>query len=248
MNKYSTVIFDLFDTIVNFNFSHLPSIEVRGLRSRTTSTEVYEVFAQYYPEIEFVEFYDPFIESYHQFQKMKLKEFKEFPNRKRFKLMLSKMDLREIRNRDQLLEDMVLAHMNGLASCIEFPEDNKKTLEYIEEKGYRLAIVSNFDYAPTAYMILERYKIRNLFEQIVISEEVGWRKPNHIIFETVINKLEIGPEDALFVGDNFQADVVGSKAMGMDTAWINRKNQPENSLNPIPDYIIKDLNELKNFI
>ena len=248
MNKYSTVIFDLFDTIVNFNFSHLPSIEVRGLRSRTTSTKVYEVFAQYYPEIEFVEFYDPFIESYHQFQKMKLKEFKEFPNRERFKLMLSKMDLREIRNRDQLLEDMVLAHMNGLASCIEFPEDNKKTLEYIKEKGYRLAIVSNFDYAPTAYMILERYKIRNLFEQIVISEEVGWRKPNHIIFETVINKLEIGPEDALFVGDNFQADVVGSKAVGMDAAWINRKNQPENSLNPIPDYIIKDLTELKNFI
>ena len=248
MNKYSTVIFDLFDTIVNFNFSHLPSIEVRGLRSRTTSTKVYEVFAQYYPEIEFVEFYDPFIESYHQFQKMKLKEFKEFPNRERFKLMLSKMDLREIKNRDQLLEDMVLAHMNGLASCIEFPEDNKKTLEYIKEKGYRLAIVSNFDYAPTAYMLLERYKIRNLFEQIVISEEVGWRKPNHIIFETVINKLEIGPEDALFVGDNFQADVVGSKAVGMDAAWINRKNQPENNLNPIPDYIIKDLTELKNFI
>jgi len=79
MNKYSTVIFDLFDTIVNFNFSHLPSIEVRGLRYRTTSKEAYKVFAQYYPEIEFVEFYDPFIESYHQFQKMKLKEFKESP-------------------------------------------------------------------------------------------------------------------------------------------------------------------------
>jgi FMN phosphatase YigB (HAD superfamily) len=248
MNKYSTVILDLFDTIVNFNFSHLPTIELRGLRSRTTSKEVYEVFARYYPEIEFAEFYDPFIESYHQFQEMKLKEFKEFPNRERFKLMLSKMDLREIKNRDELIDEMVLAHMNGLASCVELPEQNKKTLEYLKTKGYRLAIISNFDYAPTAYMLLERYNIKNLFEEIVISEEVGWRKPKKIIFETVINKLKIEPEDALFVGDNFQADVVGSKALGMDAAWINRKNRPVNNLKPTPDYIINNLPELKNFI
>lgn len=248
MNKYSTIIFDLFDTIVNFNFNHLPSIDIKGVRSRTTSKEVYEVFARYYPEIGFADFYDPFIESYHKFQEMKLKEFKEFPNRERFILMLGKMDLREIKNRDQLLEDMVLAHMNGLASCVELPENNKKTLEYIKSKGYRLAIVSNFDYAPTAYMLLERFNIKNLFEEIVISEEVGWRKPNHIIFETAVNKLQIRPRDALFVGDNFDADVVGSKALGMDVAWINRKNRPENDLNPTPDYIINDLPELENFI
>jgi len=248
MNKYSTVILDLFDTILNFNFSHLPTIELKGLRSRTTSKEVYEVFARYYPEIEFAEFYDPFIESYRQFQEMKLKEFKEFPNRKRFILMLSKMDLTPIEDEDQLIDKMVLAHMNGLTRCIEFPEDNKKTLEYIKTKGYRLAIISNFDYAPTAYMLLEKYNIKNLFEEIVISEEVGWRKPKEIIFETAVKKLEILPQDALFVGDNFQADVVGSKAVGMDVAWINRKNLPENRLHPKPDYIIKNLPELENFI
>jgi len=248
MNKYSTVILDLFDTIVNFNFSHLPTIELKGLRSRTTSKEVYEVFARYYPEIEFAEFHDPFIESYRQFQEMKLKEFKEFPNRKRFILMLSKMDLTPIEDEDQLIDKMVLAHMNGLTRCIEFPEDNKKTLEYIKTKGYRLAIISNFDYAPTAYMLLEKYNIKNLFEEIVISEEVGWRKPKEIIFETAVKKLEILPQDALFVGDNFQADVVGSKAVGMDVAWINRKNLPENRLHPKPDYKIKNLPELENFI
>ena len=146
MNKYSTVIFDLFDTIVNFNFSHLPTVELKGLRSRTTSKEVYQVFVKYYPEIEFREFYDPFIESYHQFQEMKLMEYKEFPNRDRFKLMLSKMDLKPIEDENQLIEKMVTAHMNGLANCIELPDSNKKTLEYVKEKGYRLAIVSNFDY------------------------------------------------------------------------------------------------------
>jgi len=114
--------------------------------------------------------------------------------------------------------------------------------------GYRLAIVSNFDYAPTAYMLLEKFKITNLFEQVIISEEVGWRKPNHIIFQTAVNKLKIRPQDALFVGDNYYADVVGSKALGMDTAWINRKNQSEDTLDPKPDYIIKHLSELLNIV
>ena len=248
MKKYSTIIFDLFDTIVNFNFNHLPTIELKGLRSRTTSTEVFEVFRQYYPDIEFEKFYDPFIESYHEFLEIKSIEHKEFPNRDRYFLMLDKMNLAPIDNMDLLIDQMVLAHMNGLASCVEFPETNKRTLEYVKFNGYRLAIVSNFDYAPTAYMLLEKFKITNLFEQVIISEEVGWRKPNHIIFQTAVNKLKIRPQDALFVGDNYYADVVGSKALGMDTAWINRKNQSEDTLDPKPDYIIKHLSELLNIV
>jgi len=248
MRKYSTIIFDLFDTIVNFNFNHLPTIELKGLRSRTTSTEVFEVFRQYYPKIEFEEFYDPFIESYHEFQEIKSKEFREFPNRERFKLMLSKMNLGSIKNQDELANEMVLAHMNGLASCVEFPEENRKTLEYIKSKRYKLAIVSNFDYAPTAYMLLDKFEITNLFEEIIISEEVGWRKPKDIIFEAAINKLNIKVDEALFVGDNYDADVVGSKALGIDAIWINRKNLPETELEPEPNYIIKSLPELINIL
>ena len=248
MKKYSTIIFDLFDTIVNFNFNHLPAIDLKGLRSRTTSIEVFEVFRQYYPEVEFEEFYDPFIESYHEFLEIKSIEFKEFPNRDRYILMLNKMGLAPIDQKNSLIDKMVLAHMNGLASCVELPKENKRTLEYIKTQGYRLAIVSNFDYAPTAYALLDKFEITNLFEEIIISVEVGWRKPSHIIFESAVKKLQIKPEDALFVGDNYDADVVGSKALGIDAAWINRKNQPEAELDPKPDYIIKNLSELINIV
>lgn len=248
MKKYSAIIFDLFDTIVNFDFNHLPEIELRGLRSRTTSTQVYEVFRKYYPEIEFEEFYDPFIESYHEFLEMKSIEFKEFPNRDRYILMLNKMNLTPIDQKDLLIDKMVLAHMNGLASCVELPEENRRTLEYIRTQGYKTAIVSNFDYAPTAYMLLNKFEITNLFEEIVISEEVGWRKPKEIIFHTAIKKMEIEPSESLFVGDNYNADVVGSKAVGMDATWINTKNEPEADLDPKPNYIIKNLSELINIV
>lgn len=248
MKKYSAIIFDLFDTILDFNFNHLPIVELKGLRSRTTSRKVYEVFREYYPDIKFTEFYDPFIESYNEFQEMKLREFKEFPNRNRFILMLSKMNLPPVQEQDAFIDKMVIAHMDALASCIEYPRENNETLEHLKANDYRLAIVSNFDYAPTAHKLLEEFNLKPFFEEIVISEEVGWRKPKNIIFETVINKLGINSDKALFIGDNFNADVVGSKALGMDAAWINRREESENDLDPAPDYIIRKLPELKDFL
>lgn len=248
MKEYSTIIFDLFDTIVNFNFNHLPTIELKGLRSRTTSIEVFEVFKEYYPNVEFEEFYDPFIESYHEFQDLKAIEYREYPNRDRYILMLNKMDLEPIEKKEILIDKMVLAHMSGLASCVEFPKENRDTLEHIKDKKYRLALVSNFDYAPTAYMLLEKFGIKGFFEVIIISEEIGWRKPKDIIFQTAINKLDIKVPEALFIGDNYGADVVGSKNLGMDSVWINRKDLPVEELNPKPDYIIQDLPELINIL
>ena len=248
MKKYSAVIFDLFDTILDFNFNHLPTVELKGFRSRTTSVEVYEVFKQYYPDIGFDKFYEPFIESYHEFQELKLKEFKEFPNRERFILMLDKMNVNSTSNKDNLIDQMVLAHMNALASCIEYPDDNRKTLEYLKSKYYRLAIVSNFDYAPTAHMLLQKNNLTPLFEVIVISDEVGWRKPKDLIFQSAVNNLKITPEETLFVGDNYSADVIGSKAMGMDAVWINRRKESEDSLDPAPDFVVKKMSEIRNFL
>ena len=52
-------------------------------------------------------------------------------------------------------------------------------------------MVSNFDYSPTCLAILEREGIADLFETIVISDEVGWRKPKPVIFETALERDEV---------------------------------------------------------
>lgn len=239
MKKYTTVIFDLFDTIINFNFSRLPAIELMGVRSRTTSHEVYAVFSRYFPDISFEEFYPFFIESYHRFQEMKHAEYREYPNRDRFLLMLGNMSLPVDSGAESAADEMVAAHMTGLARAVEFPPENEDALENVMKKGYRMAIVSNFDYAPAAYALIEKYRIGRFFEKIVISEEVGWRKPKPFIFERAMELLSIEPDEALFVGDNFTADICGAKGVGMDAVWLNYKRESEENLNPEPDYIIK---------
>ena len=248
MKKYTTVIFDLFDTIVDFNFSLLPSIDIMGVRSRTTSHEVYSVFAGYYPAIPFAEFYPYFIESYQKFQDMKLAEWREFPNRERFKLMLRSMSIAIDPNAELAADEMVRAHMEGLASAVKFPEKNEDALIDVRKKGYRMAIISNFDYAPTAYSLLKKFRIERFFEKIVISEEVGWRKPKPVIFMRAIELLGIKPEEAIFVGDNFRADICGAKGVGMDAVWLNKKNEAVENLNPEPDYIIPSFPDIAEIL
>ncbi len=220
---------------------------MNGIRSRSTSKEVYSVFRKYHPEISFSRFYPYFVESYHQFQEMKLVEYREFPNRDRFLLMLENMKLTTNEKTDRLADEMVIAHMDGLSRCIVFPEENKSTLEEVKEKGYLTAIVSNFDYAPTAHALIDKYDIGRFFEQIVISEEVGWRKPKDIIFKRALELLKIEPEDALFVGDNFNADVRGAKAVGIKTVWLS-KNLASQETGPPPDYTIEKLPQLNEIL
>ena len=248
MKKYSTVFFDLFDTIINFNFKKLPAVDMNGIRSRTTSKEVYAVFSRYYPKIRFTAFYPPFIESYHRFQEMKLEEFREYPNRDRFKLMLNIMNIEPTGKSTRMIEEMVTAHMDGLASCVVFPEENKKILERIKTAGYVTAIVSNFDYAPTAYALIQRHGIRKYFDDIVISEEVGWRKPKPAIFHRALELTNKDPGEVLFVGDNYGADVAGAKSAGIDAVWLNTKNRSTNDLTPPPDYVISALPQLDDIL
>jgi putative hydrolase of the HAD superfamily len=248
MKTYNTIIFDLFDTIVNFNFSHLPSIDVKGVRSRTTSNDVYAVFRSYYPNIGFEEFYPFFTESYREFQQIKLVEYREYPNRERFMLMLRNMDLARDQSTVRLADEMAEAHMDGLARAVEFPEENEETLEWVKRKGYRMAVISNFDYSRTAYALIDKFRISRFFEKIVISEEVGWRKPSPIIFRRAFEELGIKAEEALMVGDNFKADVLGAKGVGMDAVWLENTNHTPDDPSLKPDFIIQNLPDIRGIL
>lgn len=248
MKKYTVLIFDLFDTLVDFDFRRLPLLDKNGVRSRTTGREVYGVFSKYYPEITFEEFYRPFIDSYRKFQDLKKREYREYPNRERFRIMLADMEIPDSESNERMLNGMVTAHMDGLSSCVIFPVENMSVLDYAADKGYRLSLISNFDYAPTARDILERYDLTQYFEVIIISEDVGWRKPKRIIFERALERLDTNPSEVLFTGDNFDADVVGAKKAGMDAVWINRNNITREPGGVKPDYTIRRLPELIEII
>jgi putative hydrolase of the HAD superfamily len=127
------------------------------------------------------------------------------------------------------------------------PPVNRRVLELAKSKA-KIGIVSNFDHPPTAHLVLEREEIRSLFDVIVISGEIGWRKPHRKIFFAALDRLGVSPKEALFVGDTFGADVIGSKSIGMDSVWLNRKGEPVPESVVEPDYVLAGLHELEGLL
>lgn len=246
MKKYKAVIFDLFDTLIDFNRDSIPEISINGNNLRSTVKGVYEVFCGYYGSIEIENFYNAFIESYNEFQLMKQKEFREFPVEERFKLLLKKLNIGLNSNYYRAVGEMALSHMESLANSMEFPEENREVLNKIYKDNYTMSIISNFDHAPTVYMLLDSFDLRTFFEAIVISIEVSWRKPKADIFLKALNFLKLSSNEAIYIGDNFEADIIGSKNVGMDSIWINKNNETREEPPIKPDYTVSSFSELGN--
>jgi len=113
--------------------------------------------------------------------------------------------------------------------------------------GYALALVSNFTYAPVIYAGVRKLGFSLYFNCILVSDDVGWRKPNPRIFEEALKRLEKNVEQAVFVGDNPMEDIQRAKAIGMKAIFIPSQffamEDAEKAPQP-PDLIINSLCEL----
>jgi putative hydrolase of the HAD superfamily len=61
--------------------------------------------------------------------------------------------------------------------------------------------------------------IDGLIDVLVTSEEVGAEKPNPAIYQKALEKLGVCPQEAVYIGDSLQKDVLGPMKMGMDAVW-----------------------------
>jgi putative hydrolase of the HAD superfamily len=141
------------------------------------------------------------------------------------------------------VETLLDAHRHALSEAVEFPDRYGALLRALRPR-YRLAVVSNFDYTPTAVGMLETAGVAHLFDTIVVSDAVGWRKPRPEIFEVALRALGVAPADALFVGDRADMDVIGAQRVGMPVAWVNRARAPLPDGIAPPDYEIREVGEL----
>jgi putative hydrolase of the HAD superfamily len=64
--------------------------------------------------------------------------------------------------------------------------------------------------------------LAHLVDHVVISEEVGVRKPHPSIFLSACEALQIDPARSWYVGDNPALDIVGAHAVGLRTIWLRR--------------------------
>ncbi len=91
--------------------------------------------------------------------------------------------------------------------------------ENLRARGMNLAVASNFD--ARLRPVLEGFAESRLVDQIVISSEVGWKKPAPQFFAELARRLECEPGELLFVGDHLDNDYMGAGAAGMRSVLLD---------------------------
>jgi HAD superfamily hydrolase (TIGR01549 family) len=243
-NRYKAVVIDLFDTLVNWNPEGLPLVEWRGREIRSTTPLLFPMLRSALGE-RFDR--EAFMNAHASVQNDIFTERANGDGREvtcleRFIRTLKQLGLDDAAAMP-LAENLRKTHMAKVREVTKAPAARIEAMKKIA-KHLRIGMISNFDDSETGHLIMEDTGIRELFDAVIISADSGYRKPNPLIFKQIIEMMRLEPADILFVGDTPHDDVLGSKGVGMHSAWIRTRNRELPEGIPAPDIVIADLAEL----
>lgn len=105
-----------------------------------------------------------------------------------------------------------------------------------------LYVVTN-GVAKTQYQRLEAAKLLPYFKDIFVSETIGYQKPRIEFFQHVFNKIApVDLEKTVIIGDSLSSDIKGGQNAGIDTIWLNANQQETPTIKPT--YTIQNLDDL----
>ena len=82
------------------------------------------------------------------------------------------------------------------------------------------------------------------FEQVFISQKLGYNKPSREYFDACYAMIpDFAPEKALMVGDSLSSDILGGINGGMRTCWVNPAHKKAGDI--VPDYEIQNITQLE---
>jgi putative hydrolase of the HAD superfamily len=93
------------------------------------------------------------------------------------------------------------------------------TLTELRRQGLALGVISNFDFR--LYRILEGLGLRECFDSITISSEVGLAKPSASLFQAALEPHRLAPHEALHVGDSEHLDYAGALEAGLSALLLD---------------------------
>lgn len=95
----------------------------------------------------------------------------------------------------------------------------KEMLERLT-KRYRIGLLSNFTHPPAAREIMKRVGLTPYFDKVLISGDLGYRKPHRSVFNRLIESLKVEGNHILYIGDDPESDITGARMAGIHPVWI----------------------------
>lgn len=138
-----------------------------------------------------------------------------------------------------ILEKVFSEHEAGTV-----PEAYANALRQLH-RTHRLGIVSDiWSHSERFHQELARVSIRELFEAIVFSSDIGIIKPSSKIFQKALETFGVDVSRVVYIGDSLRRDIAGAKSLGMEAIWIQQNQVSEKDIPVKPDLIISDLQDV----
>ncbi|OPX93564.1 MAG: Alpha-D-glucose-1-phosphate phosphatase YihX [Syntrophorhabdus sp. PtaB.Bin006] len=133
-----------------------------------------------------------------------------------------------LKNRFELDMDLE-AFMDIWNPIFREDEDVKNAILFLKERGYPLFLLSNTNELHFSH-IIAKYPIVHVFDEWILSFEVGAKKPEERIFRTIFEKMDIPAEDVFYI-DDIPRYVEAAKGLGIDGMVFKDAKQLWNVLN-----------------
>lgn len=142
--------------------------------------------------------------------------------------------------------DLNAAFLNAMAEiCVPLP-GAVSLLNALKDR-VKIGIITN-GFTALQQIRLERTGLRDYFDLLVISEQVGVAKPDRKIFDYTFEQMGQPPRDrVLMVGDTAESDILGGINAGIATCWLNAhgRSLPEGIM---PTWEVPTLSELERLL
>lgn len=129
-----------------------------------------------------------------------------------------------------------------------YPE-TRRVLSSLKQRGFHLGVIANQS-AGTEER-LRSWGLRDYFEIVIASAEVGVSKPDLQIFYMALEQAGCLPQEAIMVGDRLDNDITPAKTLGMGTVWVRqgyaRYSTPQTAAEE-PDYTVESLADVPDLL
>ncbi len=239
MHSTKAVIFDFVGTLVNCkNYS------MDASREKLHNALVKEGF-----EVAKDKFLEAYISAHEKYRKVRYIELREVTNAVWVAEALVNLGF-DVEADDYRVKCALNVFFKDFINTLELREGAKKLIKQAQQER-KVALISNFTYAPVIYKSLRKVGISEFFSAVVVSEEVGWRKPSSHIFQHALNRLHVEAHESVYIGDSPIEDIKGAKEVGIKTVFVPSQFSTLKDLlesKQEPDFIAEDLKTISQNI
>ncbi len=130
------------------------------------------------------------------------------------------------------LAEYIATHWWDYSNVTLYP-DAEKTLPLLKEMGLKTGLITN-GLQSDVKEILPKVGLQNFFDIVVVIDTLRKMKPDSEVFHYALKQLQTAPSEAIFVGDEIEADYKGAQRSGLIVYLIDRNDEVQDeSVNKI---------------